>query len=184
MRLVRAMDERFYKDLVDELERGFQELARKFDHYSPGNYPLSVRVEEGDMKFPFPLAAEIYHIYRYLAGLADVPEHMYDTLQHICELVWRNPFTEGRLQIEWELWEKTKLGFFVRCSFIAIALDAGESINSKQLSLMAGITPTAVIKQIREGKLPAEKKEREWEIQAQDALEFLKLQFNEGTRDR
>jgi hypothetical protein len=118
-------------------------------------------------------------VYLYLIGERHMPEHMYETTRSICDLVWFNPFTQATdISIEWERWERTKLGFFVRCSFIAIALDNGEAINSKQLSLMAGITATAVIKHIKEGKLQAEKLDREWAIQAEDALTFLKLQWD------
>jgi hypothetical protein len=178
MRLVKHMDDRFYKDLINELEESFHNLGWKFNHYSAGDFPRPARYREGDQEFPFPLAAELWHIYRYLTGQAPAPDFMLETLQNVCDLVWYNPFLhKSEYHIEWEAWERTKLGFFVRCSFIAIALEAGDSINSKQLSLLAGITPTAVIKQIKEGKLRAIKEDREWVIEAEDALKFLETQF-------
>jgi hypothetical protein len=186
MRLVRNLDDRVYNEIIEELEKGFEELSLKYNHFSPGAYPRPTRITEDGRSFPFPLAAEIWHVYQYLIGEAHQPEHMYDTMQHICDLVWYNPFTmANQFQIEWELWERTKLGFFVRCSFIAMGLENGESINSKQLSLLAGISPTAVVKQIKEGKLKAEKLEREWKVEAEDALNFLRLQWEnmkEGDR--
>lgn len=177
MRLVKYMNDAFYKDMISELECGFQNLAWKFDHYSPGDYPRPQRITIGSNVFPFPLAAEIYRIYQYLVGYEEAPENMYDTLNSLCELVWVNPFTSKlNYNIEWELWERTKLGLFVRCSFIAIQLEAGESINSKQLALMTGLTTPGVVKKIRDGHLKAVKKGRTWVISADDALSFIKSQ--------
>ncbi|SFJ64620.1 hypothetical protein SAMN02799624_05353 [Paenibacillus sp. UNC496MF] len=178
MRMVRNLNEKAYEEIIEELEKGFEELSMKYNHFSPGAYPRPTRINVEGRDFPFPLAAEIYHVYLYLVGEGHQPEHMYETTRSICDLVWFNPFTQASdFSIEWERWERTKIGFFVRCSFIAMALENGEPINSKQLSLMAGISPTAVIKQIKEGKLKGEKYDREWSIQAEDALTFLKLQW-------
>jgi hypothetical protein len=183
MRLVKNMDDRFYKELVLELEQGFYDLSHKYNHFSVDPVPRPTAIQTGDQEFPFPLADEIYQIHQYLVGQSiAMPEFMYDSLQGICELVWHNPFlNRNSYDIQWEAWEKTKLGFFVRCSFIAIALEAGDTVNSKQLSLMTGISATAVIKQIREGKLRAEKQDREWVIEAEEALAFIQTQL-EGTR--
>jgi hypothetical protein len=177
MRLVTYLNETYFKEMISELEGGFQNLAWKFDHYSPGDYPKPQRMQQGEHVFPFPLAAELYHIHAYLSGVSDPPSTMYNTLQNVCELVWTNPFTSAATyQIEWEIWERTKLGAFIRCSFIAIALEAGESINSKQLAMMTGMTSPGIVKNIKSGKLRAEKEVREWVIQADDALQFINEQ--------
>ncbi|WML54344.1 helix-turn-helix domain-containing protein [Neobacillus sp. PS3-12] len=175
--MVKFLNRDFYDEMIKELVEGFEKLSLKFDHYSIGVMPQPQRINIRGEVFPFPLAAEIHAIYMYLAGLSEPPNHMYNTLKSICGLVWGNPFTnKADYQIEWEQWERTKLGLFVRCSFIALSLEAEESINSKQLSLMVGLSSVAIIKTIKEGKLDASKDGRQWVIPSDDALAFIQLQ--------
>lgn len=178
MRFVRKLDERYYKEMIDEIGLCFQRFNEKLNHFSPGIQLFPTPITENDESYPFPLAAEIRHIYLYLIGEESMPTYIAESLQGICELVWYNPFTNAdSYSIDWMQWERTRVGYFVRCAYIAISLEAGDTVNSKQLSMLAGITPNAIIKQIKEGKLAGEKQEREWVIEAKDALSFLQLQF-------
>lgn len=178
MRFVKKMDERYYNEMITEIERCFHGLNEKLSHYAPGTQLFPKPITENGTPYPFPLAAEIHHIYRYLIGEEDMPARIASSLEGICELVWYNPFTqEGSYNIDWMEWERTRVGYFVRCAYIAVSLDAGETVNSKQLSMLAGITPNGVIKQIKEGKITGVKQGREWVIESHDAVAYLKSQL-------
>jgi|GEM_PF-4974332 len=176
MNYVKGLNEVYYKSIIVEIDQKFQALTKKLNMYAPGMSLIPTPVVYDGMQYPYPLAAEVRQVYLYLVGKSGLPEDIVDILERICELIWDNTFlNESRYSIDWLKWERTLIGRFVRCAYIRLMLDAGESITAKQLSLMVGMTPAGVVRAITSGRLQAKRDKKEWSISAKDAIEFINL---------
>lgn len=178
MNFVKGLNEVYYKSIIVEIDQKFQALTKKLSMYAPGMSLIPTPVTHDGEQYPYPLAAEVRQVYLYLAGKSGLPSDIVDILERICELIWDNTFlNEETFTIDWLKWERTLIGRFVRCAYIRLMLDAGESITAKQLSLMVGLTPAGVVRAITSGRLHAERDKKEWAISAKDAIEYIRAQL-------
>ncbi|GAK42137.1 hypothetical protein TCA2_4629 [Paenibacillus sp. TCA20] len=174
MKYVKGLDEKYYGEMIVEIDQKFQALHAKLNLYCPGLHLMPTPVTVEGVQYPYPLAAQIREIYLYMIGQREMPQDIVSMLESICSLIWENNFlNETFFTIDWLKWEKTLIGRFVRCTYIRITLDAGEPITAKQLALMTGLTPAGIVKAINTKRLHGRKIKSEWSIPAEDATTFI-----------
>lgn len=169
MIFVKHLDEKWFNSMILEINSAYQSLFRKFTNFVGGDFQdlliqQSLSSIEGDL----------YLIYQWLQGRIERPAEIGEIIQTVLELVWINPFLPNdSTQIVWDVWEQTKLGYFIRCAMISNSLLDGCDINAKQLSLLVNMTPNGIIRHIKKGNLKAEKVGKEWIIPADSATSFI-----------
>lgn len=174
LRYVKNLNEEDYKEVLKELHFGFENLKQKwslFSYLTPNLTPI----EKEGKKFPFPLAYDLWEVHLILVGKKEYSHIVKQTILKVSNLVWLNAFYFNKnYLIEWENWSKTKVGHFIRCALIVEKINKKETINVKELSILSDMSPTAITKKIKNEKIIANKKEREWEISPTEVLNFLK----------
>ncbi len=169
MIFVKHLDEKWFNSLMQEINNAYQSLFQKFSGL--------VGMDFRDLLIQQSLSSlegDLYLIYQWLQGKIDRPAEIGEIIQNVLEIVWVNPFLPNdSTDIIWDIWEQTKLGYFIRCAIISNSLWAGCDINAKQLSILVNMTPNGIIRHIKKGKLKADKVGKEWIIPADSAIAFL-----------
>jgi hypothetical protein len=182
MRYVRHFNIDWYRDLITDFERCYQELWYKLEGYNNFNnrtnrFKSTPIQGKNGITHPFPFAEKVYEVYEWLIGESKhPPKHIDDTLDFILQLAYFNPFidfTELAHEIEWERWNGMHTGSFYSAAVIALKLNNGKDINATEMSLMLHISQVAVVKQIQNNKFPAKKIGSAWKIDARVAAQWI-----------
>lgn len=170
------LDDKYWQSLELELINIFQsKLKYKLDDFTLDALKLT-KVKVGDREFPCPIASELWHIFQFVRGKSARVDNYMEILQNVCELVWANPFLPfSSYEINWEEWNKTRLGWLIRLGFLKNHLINGyNKFSATDLSDLAGISKVAIGQKINSGEIKAVKEGKSWVISNKEVKKFLK----------
>lgn len=183
------LDQEMYENMIKDIELGFRNYFNKLhlanNTLSPDTTTLNFTPEiKNNIEHPFPLAAKLYEVYRWLIGeIKTPPNDITETLDDILDLIWNNPFIfldrfsneveyDASNDINWDFWCSISIGKFYRYAKIAFRLYEGHHIKANELAFMCGVSPSAISQNIKNEKINANK-DTTWKIESEDAIAYI-----------